>query len=61
MHNPESIQENETHKIPRDFKFSNRSSNLGQTTRPSDSQITKNKKRTYQIEDFAVPAKIIRN
>ena len=34
MHNPESVLENEIHKILREFE--NRSSNLGQTTRPSD-------------------------
>ena len=36
MHNPESILENETLKLPRDID-TNGSPNLSQTTRPSDS------------------------
>ena len=40
MHNPEFIQENETHKL------------LGQTTRPSDSQ---QKKKTCRIVDSMIP------
>ena len=38
MPNPDSIQEKETYKILWDFEIQNRSSNLGQTARPSDSQ-----------------------
>ena len=40
------------------FCDTNGSSNIGQTTRPSDSQQKekKRKKRTYRIVDFAVPA-----
>ena len=58
IHNPESFLENETQN-------SLGSSNLGQTTRPSDSQQKKKKKkkkkkkrkkRTSRIVDFAVPA-----
>ena len=53
MYNSESNQENETYKILWDFLYTNRSSNLGQTTRPSDSQ---QKNRTWRIVYFAVPA-----
>ena len=50
MHNPESALENVTQKFLRDFEIKkNRSPNLGQTTRPSDSQ---QKMRTCRIVDF---------
>ena len=52
MHNLESVRKNEMHK--RGFWYTNGSANLGQTSRPSDSQ--QQKKRTCWIEDFAVPA-----
>ena len=48
MYNPESIMENETHKLR--FSYTNGSTNLAQTTRPIDSQ----QKETCQIVDFAV-------
>ena len=50
MHNPESIQENETHKLL--FLRRNGSPNFGQTTSPSDSY---KEKKIYRILDFAVP------
>ena len=37
MHNPESVQENEMHKVLSDFEIPNWSPILGQATRPSDS------------------------
>ena len=42
MLNPEYVLENETHK-PLEFWDTNRSLNLGQNTRPSDSQPKKEK------------------
>ena len=51
MHNPESILENERHKILRDFDVQ---TNHLISTRPRDDQ--QKKKRTCQIVDFAIPA-----
>ena len=45
MHKTESVFENETHKILWDFDIANRSPNLGQTTKPRDSQQQKKKKK----------------
>ena len=53
MHNTESVLENEMHKIRWDFLDINGSPNLGQTTRPSDSQ---QKRRMCGSVDFAVSA-----
>ena len=49
MHNPESVPENEMHKLLWDSEIL---SNLSQTTRPCDSQ----KKKTCRIVNFAVLA-----
>ena len=49
MHNPESVLENETHKILEDFDI--RITNLSQTIRSNDSQ---QKKRTCRMVDFTV-------
>ena len=54
MPNPDSIQEKETYKILWDFEIQNRSSNLGQTARPSDSP-TKIREPAEEC-DFAVSA-----
>ena len=54
MHNLESVQENETYKILR-FWGTNGSSNLSQTTSPSDNQQQQQKKRTSRIVDFVDP------
>ena len=53
LHSPESVLENETHKILWDFK--NRTDYLISARRP-DLVIVNNKrkKRTYRIVDFAV-------
>ena len=52
MHNPESVRENETHKILWDFEIQTDSPNLGQTTGP----IERKKMWTCWIVDFTVPA-----
>ena len=44
LHNPESIQENET-QISQEFCDTNGSPNIGQTTRPSNKQKKKIKKK----------------
>ena len=49
----ESVQENEMHKILRDFKIQTISPNLNRKDRPNDSQ---QKKRTCHFIDFAVLA-----
>ena len=48
MQNPESVLQNETHKVVRNFEI--------ETTRSSDSQQQQQKKKTSRIVDFAVPA-----
>ena len=53
MHNPESVLENETHKLLWDFKI--QTDHLISIRRPNLIIINK-KKRTYKIVDFAVPA-----
>ena len=52
MHNPESVQENEMHKILWDFEI--QMDHLNSTRRPDLVIVTK--KRTCRIVDFAVPA-----
>ena len=52
MHNPVIFLENKRHKFLRDFK-TDRSPNLGQTTRPYNNQP---KKRTCRIVDLVVLA-----
>ena len=54
MHNPASVLENDTHKVPGTLTYG--SPNLGQKTRPNNSKQKKKKKRIYKIVDFAVPA-----
>ena len=44
MENPESLLENEMHKVLLDFEIQNRSLNLGQTDRPGDSQQQQKRK-----------------
>ena len=53
MHNPESVQENEMHKILWDFEI--QTDHLILAKRPN-LVIVHKKKRTCQIVDFAVPA-----
>ena len=53
MYNPESVLENETHKLLWDLEI--QTDHLITATRP-DLVIIYKKKRTYQIVDFAVPA-----
>ena len=53
MHNPESVLENETHKLLWDFEMQ---MDLLILARRTDHKIINKKKRTCQIGDFAVPA-----
>ena len=53
MFNPESVLENETHKLLWDFEI--QTDHLIKA-RWSDFIIIKKKERTYKIVDFAVPA-----
>ena len=53
MHKPESVLENETHKILWDFKI--QTDHLITARRP-DLVLINKKKRTCHIVDFAVPA-----
>ena len=53
MYNPESVQENETHKIIWNFEIP--TDYLISATRP-DLAIVNKKMRTWWITDFAVPA-----
>ena len=53
MHNPESVLENETHKLLWDFDI--QTDHLISARRP-DLVIINKKNRTYRIVDFAVPA-----
>ena len=53
MHNPESVLENETHKLFCEFQI--QTDQLISARRP-DIVIIKKKKRTFRIVDFAVPA-----
>ena len=53
MHNPESVQENETHNLLWDFEI--QTDHLISTRRP-DLLIASKKKRTFRIVNFAVPA-----
>ena len=54
-HNPESVLENETHKLLWDFEI--QTNNLILTRWPDIVIIVKKKKkRTYRIVDFTVPA-----
>ena len=50
MYNPDSVLENEKAQTCLGFLDTNRSSYLGQTTRPSHNQ---QKKRTCRIVDFS--------
>ena len=50
MRNPESVLENETHKIHWGFENRNRSPIPGQETRSSDSQKKKKKKKERKKE-----------
>ena len=52
MHNPTSVQENETHKLLWDFDF--QTDHLISVRSP-DLIIINKKKRTCKIVDFAVP------
>ena len=54
MHNPESVWENETHKLLWDFEI--QIDHLILARQPELIIIIKKKKRTCQIVDFAVPA-----
>ena len=54
MHNPASVLENGTHKLLWDFDI--QTDPLISARRPDLIIINKNKKRTFQILDFAVPA-----
>ena len=54
MHNPESVLENEMHKLLWDFDIQTDHLNFGQTTRPYNNQ---QKKRTCWIVNFVVSAK----
>ena len=54
MHNPESILENETHKLLCDFEI--QTYHQISARRPDQVIIQKKKKRTCRIVDFAVPA-----
>ena len=54
MHNPESVQENETHKLQWDFDI--QTNRLISARRPDLIIINKKKKRTCKFEDFDVPA-----
>ena len=53
MHNPESVLENETHKLLRDFDIQR---NHQISARRPDLIIINKKERTSRIMDFAVPA-----
>ena len=57
MHNPESILENETHKILWDFEI--QTDNLMLARRPDlvivNKKEKKKEKKTFRIVDFAVP------
>ena len=53
MHNPASVLENKTHKLLWDFNLQTDHLILA---RQPDLVIINNKKRTYKIVDFAVPA-----
>ena len=53
MHNPELILKNETHKVRWDFEIQ---TNHIITARRPDLMTVNEKKRTYRIADFAVPA-----
>ena len=53
MHNPESVQENEAHKLP--WEFETQTDHLISARRP-DLVVINKKKRTSQIVDFAIPA-----
>ena len=53
MHNPTSVQENDTHKFLLDFGIQNASTNLVQKTKPHNNQ---QKKKDLQIVEFAVSA-----
>ena len=50
MHNPASVQENDTHKSPLDFDGS---TNLDQKTRPNNNQQKTNNKKTKNKREFA--------
>ena len=50
LYNPESVQENETHKFLKDFRDTNGSPNPGQTTRFYNNQQKKKKKWTCGIK-----------
>ena len=54
MHNQESVPDNKTLKFLWSFEMQAGSSNLGQTTRPSDSQLKKKKKREA-VESWILP------
>ena len=45
MHNPESVQENEMHKVLWDFEIQTDPHSLSQTARPSDSKKKKEEKK----------------
>ena len=54
MHNPESVQENETHKLLWDFEI--QTDHLISARRPDQVIVNKKKKRTSRIVDFVIPA-----
>ena len=54
MYNPESVLENETHKLLNEFEM--QMNNLISARRPDRIIIVIMKKRTCRIVDFAVPA-----
>ena len=54
MHNPDSVLENETHKLFWDFEI--QMDHLISTKRPDPGIINKKKKRTGRIVNFTVPA-----
>ena len=52
MHNSESVPENETHKVLRDFKV--QTGHLISARWPDLLLVNKKKKRTWWIVDFAI-------
>ena len=56
INKPESVLENETHKLFWDFEIKNGSPNPGQTNRPRDKKQKTKTKKPSRIEDFAIPS-----
>ena len=54
MYKPESLLENETHKLLWDFEI--QTDHLILTRRPDLERVKKKKKKIYRIVDVAVPA-----